>query len=105
MLTHVVCWFPVDDNIRVGGLITTGCSRVELRQAHIKATGGSLADQKMNPGKERTDKTQSFAETNPEGQARQSQGRGFCWRLWLANDVYNSQQTSILGSHLALVPL
>lgn len=74
MLTH-------DDNIRVGGLITTGCSRVELRQAHIKATGGSLADQKMNLGKERTDKAQSFAETDLEGEAGQSQGRKFCWRL------------------------
>lgn len=65
----------------MGGLITTGCSRVGLRQAHIKATGGSLADQKMNLGKERTDKAQSFAETNLEGEAGQSQGREFCWRL------------------------
>lgn len=54
-------------------LITTGWSRVELRQAHIKATGGSLADQEMSPGwRERTDKVEGFAETtwkrmgNPE---------------------------------------
>lgn len=91
MLTHVVFWFPVDDNIRVGELITTGCWRVELRQAHMKATGGSLADQKMNLGKERTDKKQSFAETNLEGRAVSRQ------RI-----LHGAR---ILGSHLALVPL
>lgn len=34
-----------------------------LRQAHIKAIGGTRTDEKMNPGLKRTDKQVSSAET------------------------------------------